>query len=401
MSEVAALRDLVELRGEKSAGAKHPQLPYIGLEHVAQNSGEIIGRPPSASSVSINSVFASGDILFGKLRPNLRKCAQATFAGYCSTDLLVFRAKSGTDPSFAARTLQSETVFGEAIRTAEGTKMPRTSWSALEGLPVFHPPLRQQRAIAKVLDTVDAAIRSTVTLIAKLEQMKQGLLHELLTQGIRETGEVRDLLRYPEQFTDAAVGILPAKWTQSSLGECCTIHDRSRFPIASEIRASIRGPFPYYGPTGVLDFIDEFRFDGTYFLIGEDGDHFLKWAKRPMTQLVSGKFNVNNHAHVLQGTTNCLTEWAALFFRHRDITLSLTRQGAGRFKLNQAALRNLWVPLPPIPEQRQILGVLNAFEQDVSAHQTDLRILGLLQRGLMDDLLTGRVRVTVDDEEAK
>ena len=62
----------------------------------------------------------------------------------------------------------------------------------------------------------------------------------------------------------------------------------------------MQGAYPYYGPTSVLDFISEHRLDGEYVLIGEDGDHFLKYSKWNMTQLVSGKFNVNNHAHVMR-----------------------------------------------------------------------------------------------------
>ena len=63
-------------------------------------------------------------------------------------------------------------------------------------------------------------------------------------------------------------------------------------------------------------------------LIGEDGDHFLKYQTHEMTLLVDGKYNVNNHAHLIRGKDNVLTEWLHLFFLHRDITLYVTRQGS-------------------------------------------------------------------------
>lgn len=422
MSEVAALRDLVELRGEKSAGAKDPQLPYIGLEHVAQNSGEIIGRPPSASSVSINSVFASGDILFGKLRPNLRKCAQATFAGYCSTDLLVFRAKSGTDPSFAARTLQSETVFGEAIRTAGGTKMPRTSWSALEGLPVFHPPLRQQRGIAKVLDAVDAAIRSTETLIAKLEQMKHGLLHDLLTRGIDENGELRDSERHPEQFMVSKLGLVPKQWRVLSLQEASASIPGSTTigPFGSNLVASD------YRTSGVpVVFVRDIRADGFKWI----SDVYVSVDKA--AQLAAHVTLPGDILATKMGLPPCIAALHPDDARPAVITADVIRLrpdidvvdagwlvasinsetvrkqvraitgGVTRPKVTLRDFRQILIAVPPITEQLAIRDVLTW--EDLLRQQADAQVskVRLLKRGLMEDLLIGRVRVTVDEEEPK
>ena len=86
-------------------------------------------------------------------------------------------------------------------------------------------------------------------------------------------------------------------WPVATVGQACVIRDDLRQPISREVRAGMVGPYEYYGPTGVLDHIREYRFDGRFALIGEDGDHFLKFRERSMTQFVVGKFNVNNHAH--------------------------------------------------------------------------------------------------------
>jgi type I restriction enzyme S subunit len=116
----------------------------------------------------------------------------------------------------------------------------------------------------------------------------------------------------------------------------------------------MEGPYPYYGPTGRLDSIADFRLDGTFALIGEDGDHFLDVEKKPQTILVSGKFNVNNHAHVIESTDMCSAEWFYNYFRHRSLTPFLTRQGAGRYKLNKAALQEIPIILPPAEQQSAI-----------------------------------------------
>src|SRR5450759_3529023 len=130
----ALLGEMVEQRTEKVVLGKDLSRPYVGLEHMASNSPDLVGSARADTSISTNSIFERDDILFGKLRPNLRKCVLAPFPGYCSTDIIVLRARGEMDPGFAAKTLQSEQVFGQAVKTAVGTKMPRTSWAALAEL---------------------------------------------------------------------------------------------------------------------------------------------------------------------------------------------------------------------------------------------------------------------------
>lgn len=146
----------------------------------------------------------------------------------------------------------------------------------------------------------------------------------------------------------------PPGWTTATVGEACSIRNDLRLPISREERATMEGPYPYYGPTGQLDSIADFRLDGTFALIGEDGDHFLDVEKKPQTILVSGKFNVNNHAHVIESTDLCSAEWFYNYFRHRSLKPFLTRQGAGRYKLNKAALQEIPIVLPPPDEQGAI-----------------------------------------------
>ena len=130
----------------------------------------------------------------------------------------------------------------------------------------------------------------------------------------------------------------------------------------------MQGPYPYYGPTRAMDSLNEFRVDGTFALIGEDGDHFLKFEKWPMTQLVSGRFNVNNHAHIIEGTSLCLARWFSCFFRHRDLTPHLTRQGANRYKLRKATVLELRMALPSPEEQSSIADALDRLDAAVDAN---------------------------------
>jgi type I restriction enzyme S subunit len=142
------------------------------------------------------------------------------------------------------------------------------------------------------------------------------------------------------------VGVIPEDWHVECVGDAFEVCNNLRLPISRSARKDMVGDYPYYGPTSIQGWINEFRVEGEYALIGEDGDHFLKWRSQPMTLLVRGKFNVNNHAHLVRGTSH-LTAWFYWYFCNRDITASLTRQGASRYKLNKATLLKLPCPLPP------------------------------------------------------
>jgi type I restriction enzyme S subunit len=185
---------------------------------------------------------------------------------------------------------------------------------------------------------------------------------------------------------------IPNDWKISNVGKSYEICNNLRLPISEEERKKIQGLYPYYGPTKVQDFINEYRVDGKYALIGEDGDHFLKCKELPMTLLVEGKFNVNNHAHIIKGEEN-LTEWFFYYFNHRELTPHLTRQGAGRYKLSKKSLEKIPIPLPSLSEQKAIIQVLNT--ADTSIHSTEKLIAQkeIRKKWLMQKLLTGNKRL--------
>lgn len=175
---------------------------------------------------------------------------------------------------------------------------------------------------------------------------------------------MRDATRELERL---AVSKIPVGWRLSTVGEACTIRNELRLPLSVEVRAGMTGEFPYYGPTGVLGHINEYRVDGEYALIGEDGDHFLDIDTKPQTLRIRGKCNVNNHAHIVGAGPLCSVDWFFYFFQHRDIYHSLTRQGAGRYKLTKAALERLPIFLPPLPEQRKIAEILRTWDEAIDA----------------------------------
>lgn len=265
----------------------------------------------------------------------------------------------------------------------QGSTFTAVGSKEVNELPVLLPPLPEQRKIASILSSVDDAIRTTQKVIDQTEKVKQGLLQELLTRGIGHT-----------EFKQTEIGEIPVGWEVGLLCDYVEIHNNLRKPINLETRKLMRGIYPYYGPTKAVDHINEFRVEGEHVLIGEDGDHFLKFKTWSMTQLVDGKFNVNNHAHILKGTPKCITTWIHVFFVHRNIVPHLTRQGAGRYKLNKATLCDLPMAIPPIYEQKRICKVYLNIQSNIEQRRNEVETLKCLKKGLMQDLLSGKVRVT-------
>ncbi len=158
------------------------------------------------------------------------------------------------------------------------------------------------------------------------------------------------------------INTIPAGWKLTTVGKVCKIRNDLRKPLSTEERAKIQGAYPYYGPTGVLDFIDHHLVEGQFALIGEDGDHFLKPEQKAQTLLVNGKFNVNNHAHLIQGTEKCSSEWFFLYFHHTDITHLISRQGASRYKLNKDTLSKLPILVPPLNKQLEVYKLFTTWD---------------------------------------
>lgn len=196
------------------------------------------------------------------------------------------------------------------------------------------------------------------------------------------------------ELMQGRVKFVPGGWEFLHVDKAFKIRNTFRKPISQEEREKNPGEHPYYGPTKVQGYIGSYEQDGSYALIGEDGDHFLKFHKQSMTQLVDGKCTVNNHAHIIEGTSKASREWFFYYFMHRDIFSFLSRQGAGRYKLNKAALEKLPVLVPPLSDQKKIVQILSAWDKAISVTERLLSNNKKQKKSLMQQLLTGKKRLS-------
>lgn len=146
------------------------------------------------------------------------------------------------------------------------------------------------------------------------------------------------------------------------LGEVINVLDSKRIPLSSKERETRRGQYPYYGAQGIIDYIDDFLFDGTYLLIAEDGEN-VKSQKEDIARIATGKYWVNNHAHIVESNGQCDLRYLCYLLNSTDISGYIT--GSAQPKLNQANLLSIEIELPSLEEQKQIADILSSFDNKI------------------------------------
>ncbi|MFZ6724315.1 restriction endonuclease subunit S [Undibacterium sp. MH2W] len=346
---------------------------YIGLEHIDAESIHIkrFGKPSDVEGQKLKCY--PGDVIFGKRRAYQRKASVVTTEAICSAHAFVLRANPEViDPKLLPFFLHSDLFMHRAVDISAGGLSPTINWGVLKIQDFLLPLKEQQTELAELLWAMDEVVEKDLAVLEKLVQVKHSERNKIFF------GYDRDLLT-KEKNLDDGIEII-------SLADCCEIANNLRKPINKEERQKLKGDYPYYGPTSIIDYISEYRIEGKYVLIGEDGDHFLKYATWYMTQYATGKFNVNNHAHILKGTDRCLTKWLYYTFQHRNIIPYLTKQGATRYKLNKDSLSNIPIIVPPVERQIEYIKIFDGIEKSLSTIDSRICASKALQKSLINEV---------------
>lgn len=240
------------------------------------------------------------------------------------------------DPLYVAYFFQTDDFKMQKRRYITGTKVKRVSGEHLARVTMPVPPLEIQREIAGILDKME---RLEAELEAELEARRRQYIH------------YRDrLLVFKEREVN---------W--STLGDVAANLDSHRRPVTKGARTA--GDVPYYGASGVVDYVRDYIFDGDYLLVSEDGANLLA-RSTPIAFSISGKTWVNNHAHVLEFSSYAERRFAEVYLNSIDIGPYVG--GGAQPKLNQANLNRIPVPVPCIDEQERIVGILDRFDSLVN-----------------------------------
>ena len=384
------LGDVVEVNRDLWNPAGGSQIMYLDLTAVIAPG--VLSAPKEIAASDAPSrarrQVHSGDILVSTVRPNLRGFARVRKASenlVASTGFAVLTPKTDVDGSFVYHHVMTQPFAVELENATTGQAYPAVRPVDVASYKLPLPPLPEQRSIAAVLDSIDDVIERTDAVIAATEQIRDSLLHELLTRGVPG---------WHSEWKDVpGLGTIPVAWEVVKLGDVVEILDSRRIPLNADARANMTRVYPYYGANGIVDYVDHWIFNEKQdlILLAEDGGHFDEFVTRPIAYRVRGKCWVNNHAHVLKSKDVGTSGFIFHSIVNKDIRPFIN--GTTRSKLTQADLKEVSFGFPPMSEQLAINGVLDEADVTLEHVRRERGQLQALKDSTADAFLTGRVRV--------
>lgn len=308
-----------------------------------------------------------GDILVNKLNMRFKRIwplNELDDNSVCSTEFLPLHPKESVDPVFLLYTLLSDSFTKElsGMRTGTSGSHQRVKPEWVLGYRFDLPDLDCQRKIGIVLAAIDLKIACN----AKIN----GYLLELATA----------------RFESA----LKTKSRTVRFGDIVVLEDSKRIPLNSRDREARKGPYPYYGATSIMDYVDDFLFDEIRVLLGEDGT-VVDSEGKPILQYVWGKYWVNNHAHILASSGEYSLE--AIYVALKRTAINQIVTGAVQMKISQRNLKSLELEMPN-PEE---LGYLQNLFAAYRSNQDESAELAALRDALLPRLMSGEIDVSKVD----
>jgi len=367
----------------------------IELEHLSTESGQISGYINGSNSGSIKNKFIKGDVLFGKLRPYLKKYHQATFDGVCSTEIWVLKGiKISND--FLYRIVQTN-EFIDLANQSSGSKMPRADWSVVANGIFSFPTLNEQTKIANFLTAADEKLTQLKKKKSLLEQYKKGVMQKLLSQELRFKDE------NDEEF---------GEWEEKQLGELFVFNTTNSFSrdnlnyeagIVKNIHyGDIHTKFKtHFDITKELvPFVNEeislLKFTVSNFC--KTGDLIIADASEDYADI--GKaieiVNLNNEKviaglHTLHARPNLekiAIGYSGHLMKSESVRLQIKTQAQGTkvLSITTGRLANVTINLPCIAEQTKIANFLSAIDDKINHCGVQIEKMEGWKKGLLQKM---------------
>jgi len=353
---------------------------FIPMSDVTDHGEWAVRRNRPLSEVRAGyTAFQEGDVLFAKITPcmeNGKGCHAVGLTrqvGFGSTEFHVLRASEKAEARFLYHWSQSSELRLRAEAFMSGSAgQQRVAPGFFNSLLVLGLPLPEQRRIAEILDAADEAVRRSEALLAKLEQVKAGLLHDLLTRGLDEAGRLRDPEAHPEDFQDSILGRIPREWDLRSLQSCCG-------PLITygivQAGPHVENGVPYIR-TGDMSG-DSLQVEGLLRTSRSIARSYARSEVKAGEIVCAIRATLGKVLEVppeLDGAN--LTQGTARIAPHPEVCghyllwclrtkplqsqFEMAQKGTTFAEITLTDLRLLLVPLPPLPEQRRIAAILDA-----------------------------------------
>ena len=291
--------------------------------------------------------------------------------GIVSPLYLCFRGNNDVNPEYFERFFKSSVWHRYIYMSGDsGARHDRVSIKdeTFFEMPIHMPSNEEQKKISAFLSLIEQKIECQSALVENLKKYKRGVVSAILSHQII--------------FSDADGKPYP-EWTSCTLQDAVNFLDGQRKPLESTDRARRQGAYPYYGASGIIDYIDDYIFDEPLLLLGEDGANIIN-RSTPLCFIATGKYWVNNHAHVMRLKNGHNIKFLCELLESLDYTRYNT--GTAQPKLNQEKCRGIELFLPIYEEQCHIADFLSSLDQKSEREQDTLDCLHLFKRGMMQQL---------------
>ena len=303
-----------------------------------------------------------GDIIMTDTSENVEDiCKSVAYLGEediaVSNHALILKHKQ--NPKFLTYSTLTNSFLNQKRKYVFGAKVSGIKPENLAQIKIYLPSLSEQQRIVGILDTFTSSIENLKEQIAQRRKQYEYYRDQLLDLKGKEGVETK------------------------TLGEICDNLDYMRKPITSSKRKA--GLFPYYGASGIVDYVEGYIFDGDYLLVSEDGANLVA-RTYPIAFSIKGKNWVNNHAHVLSFDSKITQKFVEIYLNMID--LSPWINGAAQPKLNQANLNTIDIPVPSLSEQQRIVSILDTFEASIRNLEQQLALREKQYEYYRNNLLT-------------
>ena len=400
------IRNVAELSPSYSATVPASDEPctVVPMELLSSDGAiDVTNQQPLDEVTSGLTLFEEGDVLFAKITPCMENGKGAfvrelpTRYAFGSTEFHVLRPSKKIDGLFLYyatfnpiyRAYAAENMVGAA-----GQK--RVSSRFVKDTRLFLPPFPEQQRIAAYLDascaSVDAAVARQRRQLDNLDALRKSAIKPAVTMGLNPSVKTQrtDVEWIPE---------MPQHWRLVRVKDVMEFFNTVRVPLsAAERGVMTEKTYDYYGASGVIDKVETYLFDGTYILIAEDGANLLTRSK-PLAFLATGKFWVNNHAHILKPRWGGDDTFFVTLLESQDFSLFVT--GAAQPKLTMENLGRFKLAVPRVAEQNEIAAFIREKETEFrplfAQIEQQIATLTAYRKSLIHECVTGKRRITEAD----
>ncbi|WP_185264530.1 restriction endonuclease subunit S [Elizabethkingia anophelis] len=353
----------------------------IELEHLSSETGQLLGFVDGSQSGSIKNVFQKGDVLFGKLRPYLKKYYQPNFDGVCSSEIWVLNGKEILN-DFLYYLIQTNS-FVDLANQSSGSKMPRADWSILENGLFSFPNSEEQQKIASFLSLIDERIQTQNKILIHLKSLIESLNDSLSEQKIRINSNF-------ENWKKVRLGDLGYTFTGLSGKTKEDFGNGKRYIQYKQIFDSSKIAIENCGYVNVSENENQnsVKYGDIFFTISSETPDEIGMSSVLLEDVKNVYLNSFCFGFRLNSFNEMIPEFARFLFRSKVVRNEIKKlaQGSTRYNMSKTELLKLEILLPSIKEQKEISALLSSLDQKIQTEKAILEQLEMQKKYLLQQM---------------